>query len=36
MAPNNSLIKNDQPNKPRRKPSNVYFDNVFEKLPEQN
>ena len=36
MACNNSSTKNDQPNKPRRTPSNVHFDDVSEKSPEQD
>ena len=36
MARNNSLTKNNQPNKPRKIPSNVHFDDISEKSPEQD
>ena len=36
MAYNNSLTKNNQPNKFWRTSSNVYFDDVSEKSPEQD
>ena len=36
MARDNSSTENDQPNEPQRTPSNVHFDNVSEKSPEQD
>ena len=36
MARDNSSTENDQPNEPRRTPSNVHFDDVSEKSPEQD
>ena len=36
MACDNSSTENNQPNKPRRTLSNVHFDDVSEKLPEQD
>ena len=36
MACDNSSTENDQPNKPRKTPSNVHFDDVSEKSPEQD
>ena len=36
MACDNSLTKNNPPNKPQRIRSNVHFDDISEKSPEQN
>ena len=36
MACNNFSTKNDQPNEPRRTPSNVYFDDISEQSPKQD
>ena len=36
MARNNSLTKNNQPNKSQRILLNVYFDNISKKLPKQD
>ena len=35
MACDNSSTKNDQSNKPQKIPSNIHFDDVLEKLLEQ-
>lgn len=36
MACNNSLNKNHQPDKTQKSSTNIYFDNISEKLSEQN
>ena len=36
MVCNNSSTKNNQPNKPQRTPSNIYFNDVSEKSLKQN
>ena len=35
MACDNSLTKNDQPNESQKTPSNVHFDDILKKSPEQ-